>query len=125
MCGADDCTYTVSTKQRVNRCKAHPKMGPLQTGPCSCYIAYFYPLDPKEDGRHWFVVINAESTTAGDLHNHLPPSEWKLPPKMISDIVDATKRNIHLKKYKKVLEWTTDQCRCHWLHLTLAEYELL
>ena len=93
MCGADDCTYTVSTKQRVNRCKAHPKMGLLQTGPCSCYIAYFYPLDPKEDGRRWFVVINAESTTAA---NHLPPSEWKLPPKMISDIVDATKRNIQL-----------------------------
>ena len=42
------------------------------------------------------MVINAESTTAGDLHNHLPPSEWKLPPKMISDIVDATKRNIQL-----------------------------
>ena len=71
-------------------------MGLLQTGPCSCYIACFYPLDLKEDGRRWFVVINAESTTAGDLHNHLPPSEWKLPPKMISDIVDATKRNIQL-----------------------------
>jgi len=58
MCTADSCTYTVSTKQRVNRCQDHPKMGHLQTGPCSCYIAYFYPSDATNDGRHWFVVIN-------------------------------------------------------------------
>ena len=40
------------------------------------------------------MVINAERTAAGDLHNHLPPSEWKLSPKMICDIADATKRNM-------------------------------
>jgi len=71
-----------------------PKKGLLPTGPCNRYIAYFYPLNPKEDGRRWFVVIKAESTSAGDLHNHLPLSEWKLPHKMICDIADATKQNI-------------------------------
>ena len=60
MCAAENCTYTVSTKQRVNRCQEHPKMGLLQSGPCSCYIAYFYPPNVMEDGRRWFVVINAE-----------------------------------------------------------------
>ena len=75
MCAAENCTYTVSTKQRVNRCQEHPKMGLVQSGPCRCYIAYFYPPNVMEDGRRWFVVINAEKTTAGNLHNHLPPSE--------------------------------------------------
>jgi len=60
MCAAENCTYTVSTKQRVNRCQDHPKISFLQTGPCSCYIAYFYPSDATNDGRHWFVAINAE-----------------------------------------------------------------
>ena len=78
MCAAESCTYMVSTKQRVNRCQEHPKIGLLQSGPCSCYIAYFYPPNVMEDGRCWFVVINAEKATAGNLHNHLAPSEWKL-----------------------------------------------
>lgn len=73
MCAAVNCIYTVSTKQRVNRCQEHPKMGLLQSGQCSCYLGFFYPPNMMEDGRHWFVVINAENTTAGNLHNHLMP----------------------------------------------------
>ena len=49
-----------------------------------------------EDGRYWFVVINAEKATAGNLHNHLAPSEWKLPPKLITYIAEATKKNIQI-----------------------------
>ena len=96
ICVAENCTYTVSTKQRVNRCQEHPKMGLLQSGACSCYIAYFYPLNMMEDGRRWFVVINAENSTAGNLHNHLMPSEWKLPPKLVDDIATITKKNIQI-----------------------------
>ena len=52
-----------------------------------------------EDGRRWFVVINAEKTTAGNLHNHLPPSEWKLSPKLVNDIAEVTKK--HSKEVQK------------------------
>jgi len=126
MCGADNCTYTVSTMQRVNRDVKHTKMGILPTGPCSCYIAYFYPLNAKNDGRRCFVAINAERTTAGDLHNHLPPSEWRLPPKMICDIADATKRNMQLtpKEIQKGIGQTYSGiigCVQHWKNMSCCE----
>ena len=85
MCAAENCTYTVSTKQRVNRCEDHRMlhMGLLPTGPCTCCIAYVYPLNVTEDGRHWFVVLNAGT---GEVHNHSLPSEWKISPDVVKDI---------------------------------------
>ena len=46
----DECTYTVSTKQRMNRCKNQTKTALLSTCPCICYIAYVYPRNPLRDG---------------------------------------------------------------------------
>ena len=60
MCAAENCTYTVSTKQRVNRCKEHPLMGLLPSGPCSCCLAYVYPSNTMEDRHHWYVILNAD-----------------------------------------------------------------
>ena len=65
MCAAETCTYTVSTKQQVNRCKEHPLMGLLPSGPCSCCLAYVYPPNAMEDGCHWFVTLNADKNNVG------------------------------------------------------------
>ena len=58
MCAAENCTYTVSTKQRVNRCKEHPLMGLLPSGPCSCCFGIRVPT--KHDGRWPPLVCNSE-----------------------------------------------------------------
>ena len=56
----------------------------LSSGACSCYNTYIYPKNEVKDGRRWFVVLNADKTDA--MHNHRPPSEWRIPPKVLFDI---------------------------------------
>ena len=53
MCAAENCSYTISTKQQVNRCEDHRMlhMGLLPTGPYTCCITYVYPLNLTEDKR--------------------------------------------------------------------------
>ena len=87
VCAHEGCTYTVSTKQKINRCKEHPSMGFRVTGPCSCHIAYIYPKDVEHDGRHWFVALNTGSGSS--IHNHPLLSEWRMSPKVLSDISNA------------------------------------
>ena len=43
ICAGEGCDYTVSMKQKINRCKEHPSMALQPTGPCSCHIVYTYP----------------------------------------------------------------------------------
>ena len=74
-----------------------------------------------EDGRCWFMVINAEKTTAGNWHNHLPPSEWKLPPKLVNDIVEATKKNIQITP-REVQKGAGMDRRYHYLQLILIVF---
>ena len=69
MCAEESCTYTVSTKQRVNRCKDHGLMGLLPSGPCSCCLTYVYPQNMTEDGRRWFVALRWLRTVFIKLHN--------------------------------------------------------
>ena len=38
VCAHEGCAYTVSTKQKISRCKEHPSMGLRVTGPCSRHI---------------------------------------------------------------------------------------
>jgi len=41
VCAAEGCHYTVSTKQRINRCLDHKKtMSLVLSGPCNCHLAY-------------------------------------------------------------------------------------
>ena len=91
-CGKEGCLYVVSTKQKINRCKDHPTMALVSSGPCSCYVVYIYPLNPTEDRRRWFVVFNAEKNDY--IHNHPPPSEWKISPVVLQDITNMAKSNI-------------------------------
>ena len=62
------------------------------SGPCSCHIVYVYPKEPENDGRRWFVALNTGSGST--IHNHSPPSEWKLCPRVLADISNAVSRNI-------------------------------
>lgn len=67
VCGGKECTYTVSTKQRVNRYTGiRIWLLFLLDHVHSCYIAYVYPTNTT-DGRRWFVAINAENKLP--LHN--------------------------------------------------------
>jgi len=91
MCAHEGCTYTVSTKQKINRCSEHDSMGLRATGPCTCHVAYIYPKNIEQDGRRWFIALNSGSS--GGIHNHPPPSEWKVLPKVLSDISNAISRN--------------------------------
>ena len=91
VCAGERCTYSVSTKQRVNRCTKHKSMALIPSGPCTCYITYVYPKNVQDDGRRWFVVLNAEKKDG--VHNHPLPSEWKISPKVLEDITQMAQNN--------------------------------
>ena len=88
VCGGEGCNYTVSTKQRVNRCTQYTTMALILSGPCNCHLVYVYPPDDKKDGRRW---VNAEGE--GKLHNHAAPAEWKIPPNVLEDISNTALKN--------------------------------
>ena len=69
-------------------------MALVSSGPCNYYIAYIYLPIISEDGRQWFVAINAENKVP--LHNHLPPSEWKIAPNVLCDLKKSAQRNINV-----------------------------
>ena len=93
-CGMESCQYVVSTKQKVNRCEDYRTMALISSGPCSCYVVYLCPLNPTEDRRRWFVVFNAEKNEY--IHNHPPPSEWKISPAVLQDITNLAKRDMRV-----------------------------
>jgi len=92
MCAGDQCTYTISNKQKINRCKDHPTLSLMSSGPCCCHIVY--PEDYQADGRHWFMVLNSQSDS--QMHNHPPPSEWKIVSNVLSDVSNVITRNSQL-----------------------------
>lgn len=60
VCGAPDCTYTVSTAQRRNRCRLHGETHALvRSGECSANI---FNVRPKEEGdrRRWIATISLQ-----------------------------------------------------------------
>jgi len=91
MCAHEGCTYTVSTKQKINRCSEHNSMGLSATGPCTCHVAYIFRKNIEQDGRHWFIALNSGSSDG--IHNHPPPSERKALPKVLSNISNVISRN--------------------------------
>ena len=47
-----------------------------------------------DDGRRWFVVLNAEQT--GSIHNHSSPPEWKIPPNVLCNITNVAQRKMRI-----------------------------
>ena len=89
VCGGEGCNYTVSTKQRVNRCTQYTTMALISSSPCNCHLVYVYPPDDRK-GR-WVIGLNAEGK--GKLHNHAAPAEWKIPPNVLEDISNTALKN--------------------------------
>ena len=50
------------------------------------------------------MVLNSQSSL--QIHNHPPPSEWKISPRVLNDISNAVSRNSHItpKEVQKGLE---------------------
>jgi len=108
VCAGEGCTHTVSTKQRTNRCTQHKTAALVSTGPCNCYITYVYPQNALEDGRRWFVVLNAEQK--GPLHNHDSPAEWRIAPNILREITEVAQRNMRITP-KEVQNGVGMNCR--------------
>ena len=72
VCAGERCTYSVSTKQRVNHCTEHNSMALIPSGPCTCYITY--PRNVQDDRNLCGKILRKD--------NHPLPPEWKISPKV-------------------------------------------
>jgi len=106
ICAGDGCTYTVTTKQRMNRCKDHTKMSLLPSGSCSCHIAYVYPRNYQEDGLLLLTPQVREKYTTTLLHQS--GRYFRMYCRTLLKLLSVIYRQL-LKRYKKVMEWTTHQ----------------
>ena len=86
VCGAQDCEYTVSTAQRINRCKLHKKThGLCKSEQCPVSIVHVKPKE--DDGRRWVGTLTLQGAT--QCHNHAKPSPRKLPVSVVDDLKQA------------------------------------
>ena len=57
-CRVEECTYAISTRQKVNRCGAHATEKKLKSSKdCSINIFYLWPED-ESGHRSWIRVVN-------------------------------------------------------------------
>lgn len=67
VCEHDDCNYTVSNRQKKNKCQDHGETHKLKSsGPCPAQLIYIWPS--KDDGRRWIGIV------PGLKHNHSKPA---------------------------------------------------
>lgn len=87
VCGASDCNYTVSTAQRINRCKSHSNSHGLQKSEqCPVNIVNIWPKKP-DDRRRWMGTLSLDEPVP--RHNHGKPSPRKLPSSLVNDLKSA------------------------------------
>eukprot|EP00112_Aurelia_sp_Birch-Aquarium-sp1_P014358 Seg3094.1 transcript_id=Seg3094.1/GoldUCD/mRNA.D3Y31 product="ATP-dependent DNA helicase RecQ" protein_id=Seg3094.1/GoldUCD/D3Y31 len=88
-CGSPECTYVVSKRQQINRCKAHADAPLVPSGQCPVKFVYIYPENFTHDTRRWLGVISAQTGKAE--HNHSKPAACKLPAILNEEITKCVK----------------------------------
>ena len=84
MCEHDGCGYTVSNRQKKNKCQDHEETDKLKnTGPCPAQLIYIYPK--YDDGRRWIGIV------PGLKHNHAKPAPHAISQELKEKIKQALK----------------------------------
>lgn len=102
VCSAPNCDYTVSTSQRINRCRVHKNTHGLQKSE-QCPVNIPVHVKPKagDDGRRWVGKLTLQEATP--CHSHAKPSPRKLPISVVKDLqqavlLDPSKKAKNLQK---------------------------
>ena len=67
ICEHGECNYTVSNRQKRNKCQDHGDTHKLKSsGPCPAQLIYIWPT--SDDGRRWIGIV------PGLKHNHSKPA---------------------------------------------------
>ena len=89
VCSSEGCQYTVSNRQRLNKCKDHSSSHTLkQTGSCAAQIIYVWPA--VDDGRRWIGCL------PGTAHNHTKPPPHSISQSVKEDIQAAIRNDCTL-----------------------------